>query len=117
MSPGPNGIIILNILGQNGYKPALVAVSGLFFATFMHGLFVMFGLSALLIHIPQAFTAIKIIGALYLFYLGIKSLKQCFKKQAPKNKAPKRKSDSRSTALVNNTKKSIKIFWKVGFMS
>lgn len=112
MSPGPNGIIILKILGQNGYKPALVAVSGLFFATFMHGLFVMFGLSALLIHIPQAFTAIKIIGALYLFYLGIKSLKQCFKKQAPKSK-----SDSHSIALVNNTRKSIRSFWKVGFMS
>ena len=72
----------------------------------------MFGLSALLIHIPQAFTAIKIIGALYLFYLGIKSLKQCFKKRVPKNK-----SDSHSTVFVNNTRKSIRSFWKVGFMS
>ena len=100
MSLGPNGIIILKILGQNGYKPALVAVFGLFCATFMHGLFVMFGLFALLIHIPQAFTTIKVIGALYLFYLGIKSLKQCFKQQVPKNK-----SDSHSIAFVNNTKK------------
>lgn len=112
MSPGPNGIIVLKVLGQNGYKPALVAIFGLFCATFMHGLFVMFGLSALLIHIPQAFTAIKIIGALYLFYLGVKSLKQCFKKGIPKSKL-----DSHSAPLINNKTESIRSFWKVGFMT
>lgn len=76
MSPGPNGVIVLKTLGQHGYRPALATISGLVSATFAHGLFVLFGLSALLIYVPQAFMAIKILGALYLSYLGFKSLKQ-----------------------------------------
>ena len=112
MSPGPNGVIVLKTVGQYGYRPALLIVSGLFCATFMHGLFVLFGLSALLIYVPQAFMAIKIIGALYLCYLGIKSLTQFFKYNSLKNTV-----EEASISQISNHKKLARHFWQTGFIT
>ncbi len=112
MSPGPNGVIVLKTLGQYGYKPTLATIFGLFCATFMHGLFVLFGLSALLIYVPQAFMAIKILGALYLCYLGVKSIRQFLKSNRTKNSP-----DLKSVLQVNNHKKRIINFWKTGFIT
>lgn len=112
ISPGPNGVIVLKTLGQYGYKPTLATISGLFCATFMHGLFVLFGLSALLIYVPQAFVAIKIMGALYLCYLGVKSLNQFFKHNQSKSNI-----DVNPISQVSNKEKSARHFWQVGFIT
>lgn len=112
MSPGPNGVIVLKTLGQYGYKPTLLIIFGLFCATFMHGLFVLFGLSALLIYVPQAFMAIKIICALYLCYLGIKSLKQIFDYNQTKNSV-----NVSSPSQVSSHKKLGRQFWRTGFIT
>ena len=113
ISPGPNGVIVLKTLGQYGYKPTLATISGLFCATFMHGLFVLFGLSALLIYIPQAFIAIKIMGALYLCYLGIKSLKQFFNYNKSKNNS----IGMNAHVQRSDNQKSSRYFWQVGFIT
>ena len=112
ISPGPNGVIVLKTLGQSGYKPTLATIFGLFCATFMHGLFVLFGLSALLIYVPQAFVAIKVMGALYLCYLGLKSLKQFFKQNHSKKNV-----DVKPISQVSNKEKSVRHFWQVGFIT
>jgi len=112
ISPGPNGVIVLKTLGQYGYKPTLATISGLFCATFMHGLFVLFGLSALLIYVPQAFVAIKVMGALYLCYLGVKSLNQFFKYNQPKKNI-----DVKPISQVSNKEKSVIHFWQTGFVT
>lgn len=112
ISPGPNGVIVLKTLGQYGYKPTLATILGLFCATFMHGLFVLFGLSALLIYVPQAFIAIKIMGALYLGYLGVKSLKQFFNHNKPSHTL-----NMTPTVQPHNHKKRSWHFWQVGFIT
>lgn len=112
ISPGPNGVIVLKTLGHYGYKPTLATILGLFCATFMHGLFVLFGLSALLIYVPQAFIAIKIMGALYLGYLGVKSLKQFFNHNKPSHTL-----NMTSTVQAHNHKKRSWHFWQVGFIT
>lgn len=112
ISPGPNGVIVLKTLGHYGYKPTLATILGLFCATFMHGLFVLFGLSALLIYIPQAFIAIKIMGALYLGYLGVKSLKQFFNHNKPSHTL-----SMTPTVQAHNHKKRSWHFWQVGFIT
>lgn len=113
ISPGPNGVIVLKTLGQYGYRPTLATIFGLFCATFMHGLFVLFGLSALLIYVPQAFIAIKIMGVLYLCYLGIKSLKQFFRDHKPSNSSMNMTADMPTT----DHQKPSRYFWQVGFIT
>ena len=117
MSPGPNGVIVLKTVGQHGYKPALAVILGLFCATFAHGLFVLFGLSTLLIYIPQAFLTIKVLGAIYLCYLGLKSLKQFFNAQRPPTNDSISDKTKDSITNPNDTIARLPSFMKVGLLT
>ena len=74
MSPGPNGALILKTVPLLGKKHGYVNVAGIFTAFYLHGTFSIFGLSAILVSSAKLFLAVKVIGALYLAYLGIKAI-------------------------------------------
>lgn len=78
MSPGPNGALILKTVPLLGKKHGYVNVAGIFTAFYLHGTFSIFGLSAILVSSAKLFLAVKIIGALYLAYLGIKAIISAF---------------------------------------
>lgn len=78
MSPGPNGALILKTVPLHGRKHGYVNVAGIFTAFYLHGTFSVFGLSAILVSSAKLFLAVKIIGALYLAYLGIKAIISAF---------------------------------------
>lgn len=80
MSPGPNGVLILKTASSLGRSASFANISGLFVATFCHGALSIFGLSALLLQSAELFTLVKIIGALYLFYIGAKAIYNSYKK-------------------------------------
>ena len=88
MSPGPNGALILKTVPLLGKKHGYVNVAGIFTAFYLHGTFSIFGLSAILVSSAKLFLAVKIIGALYLAYLGIKALISAF--TPPKASSPDR---------------------------
>jgi len=88
MSPGPNGALILKTVPLLGKKHGYVNVAGIFTAFYLHGTFSIFGLSAILVSSAKLFLAVKIIGALYLAYLGIKALISAF--TPPKSSSPDR---------------------------
>jgi threonine/homoserine/homoserine lactone efflux protein len=53
----------------------MMSVFGIISGAFVHTAFAAFGLSAILMHSALAFNLIKWIGAAYLVYLGIKSIR------------------------------------------
>jgi threonine/homoserine/homoserine lactone efflux protein len=95
ISPGPNGALIIKTLSSLGPSHSVANIVGLFIATFIHGALSIFGLSTAINHMPAIYSAIKILGALYLTYIGIKAIIGVFKKVT---------SDS-----DNNTRQHIKI--------
>ena len=78
ISPGPNGALILKTVPLLGKKHGYANVAGIFTAFYFHGAFSIFGLSAILVSSAKLFLAVKIVGALYLAYLGVKAIISAF---------------------------------------
>lgn len=92
--PGPDsGLVIQNsiVYGKKaGMKTVLGSVSGLF----IHTAAAVLGLSALIVKSAWLFTILKWVGAAYLIYIGISSLRTVLRKEEPAamTKAKKQKS-------------------------
>ena len=78
VSPGPNGVLIIQTMSSSSKKFAYVNIIGLVIATFIHGALSIFGLSALILQSAELFMALKLIGASYLLYIGIKAIYASF---------------------------------------
>ena len=74
VSPGPNSVLILKTVTSKGGRAGLGNILGLVSATFFHGAISILGLSAIILQSANLFMAIKLIGAAYLLYLGIKTI-------------------------------------------
>jgi len=72
--PGPDSLFIIGRSAGQGFKAGSVAALGIGTGTFVHIFAAAFGLAAILSTSAMAFTVIKIIGALYLVYIGITML-------------------------------------------
>jgi len=79
VSPGPNGVLFLKTVPTYGKRSGMGNLIGIFTATYVHGALSFFGLSAIILSSATLFMMIKITGALYLAFLGIKALLQVFK--------------------------------------
>lgn len=73
ISPGPDIMYILSRTFSSGRKAGFCSSLGVCTGALFHITLVAFGLSAILSASVMAFTAIKTAGAVYLFYLGVKS--------------------------------------------
>jgi len=78
VSPGPNGLLIAKTVPLSGKKAGFANVAGFLSAFYIHGSLSLLGISVLLTKSAEAFFIVKIIGAMYLIYLGLKSLKSAF---------------------------------------
>ena len=76
MMPGPDSLLIMLRSGSQGWRAGSVAALGIGAGTMVHVLAAALGLSALLSTSAELFTVIKLMGALYLVYLGISLLRQ-----------------------------------------
>jgi threonine/homoserine/homoserine lactone efflux protein len=74
MSPGPNGLLIARSVGLSGIRRALMNIAGFISSFYLHGLISVLGLSAIIMKSSEAFLLFKLLGAAYLFYIGIKAL-------------------------------------------
>jgi threonine/homoserine/homoserine lactone efflux protein len=79
ISPGPNGVLIIKTATASGNTAALFNILGLTVATFFHGAFSILGLSALVLQSAELFVAVKVIGAMYLLFIGLKAILMTFK--------------------------------------
>lgn len=87
MSPGPNGVLLLKTVPISGKKHGYANVIGIVMAFYLHGTLSVFGLSAIIVSSASLFLAVKVIGAFYLAYLGIKAILSSFK-QSNIDKSP-----------------------------
>jgi len=74
ISPGPEMIFVISSTLSNGKKQGLFSALGAATGSTVHVVLVAFGLAIILTTSLVLFTIIKIIGAIYLIYLGVKSL-------------------------------------------
>jgi threonine/homoserine/homoserine lactone efflux protein len=72
--PGPAVLLVLTRTVQGGRKTGILTGLGIASGDFVHTLCAAVGLSALLMTSALAFNVVKIVGAAYLVYLGIRAL-------------------------------------------
>jgi threonine/homoserine/homoserine lactone efflux protein len=71
ITPGPDTLYIVGRGSTQGWRAGAVAAMGIGAGTLVHICAAALGLSAILAASATAFTAVKIIGAAYLLYVGI----------------------------------------------
>ena len=74
MSPGPNGILIAKTVPLSGKAAGFANVGGFVAAFYLHGSLSILGISVLLTQSAQAFFIVKMLGAAYLCWIGVKAL-------------------------------------------
>jgi len=75
ISPGPDNIYVLAQGLVNGSKSGIATTAGLISGCIVHTTLLAFGVSAIITASENIFYAIKVLGALYLLYLGYKVFK------------------------------------------
>ncbi|HKT96877.1 MAG TPA: LysE family translocator, partial [Paraburkholderia sp.] len=81
VTPGPDTAYIVGRSVAQGRSAGLVSALGISTGCCVHALACAFGLTALLAASATAFTVIKLVGACYLMYLGVRLI--FAKKEAP----------------------------------
>lgn len=72
--PGPNSLFVMSIASQYGVKAGYKGALGVYTGDLILILLTAFGAASLLHAFPWLFILLKIVGAIYLSYLGIKLL-------------------------------------------
>lgn len=86
LSPGPNVLLVVkNSLSENKTS-TLITIFGNLFCQLLIVIMVAFGIGEILEQTPTLFILLKIIGGLYLIYLGIKSFKSSSKIKLEENR-------------------------------
>jgi threonine/homoserine/homoserine lactone efflux protein len=72
--PGPAVLYIVSQSIEHGRRAGLTAVLGIHAGTLVHITAASLGLSAILVSSAAAFTVVKVAGACYLIYLGLRAI-------------------------------------------
>jgi threonine/homoserine/homoserine lactone efflux protein len=87
LSPGPNVLLVIRNSLKYGSSSALVTISGNLASQLVVVLLVAWGVGAALTVLPEFFWVMKIIGALYLMWLGIQQIRATYKSTSTISKA------------------------------
>lgn len=74
LTPGPDMLYVGARSTSEGRAAGIVSSLGIATGTLFHITAVALGLSALLAAVPVAYTAVRVAGAVYLLYLGVRAL-------------------------------------------
>lgn len=101
MSPGPNGMLIAKTVPTSGRMAGFANVAGFVAAFYLHGALAIFGISILIVQSSLAFFIVKMVGALYLLWIGLKALHDAWRGLATKpNIVPAKRKRTLAKAFV-----------------
>lgn len=95
ISPGPNGLLIAKTVPTSGKAAGFANIAGFVVAFFVHGTLAIFGLSVLLLQSANVFSVIKLAGAAYLIWIGVKALRDAWRGQPAMRASVERSSRPR----------------------
>ncbi|PWN67836.1 LysE family translocator [Chryseobacterium oncorhynchi] len=75
ISPGPNMIYLISKSITQGKKSGFISLAGVVCGFLFHIVMVSFGLTAVLLAVPFAYTVLKVLGTIYLLYLAYQAIK------------------------------------------
>ncbi|SMO76806.1 Threonine/homoserine/homoserine lactone efflux protein [Chryseobacterium rhizoplanae] len=75
ISPGPNMIYLISKSITQGKKSGFISLAGVVCGFLFHIVMVSFGLTAVLLAVPLAYTVLKAVGTVYLLYLAYQAIK------------------------------------------
>ncbi|MBB1271916.1 MULTISPECIES: LysE family translocator [Psychromonas] len=78
MTPGLDTTLVIRNTSRGGEKDGFITSLGICTGLFFHASLSAVGISLLLSQSPQLFQAVKMIGALYILYLGVQGLRHSF---------------------------------------
>ncbi|WP_431919037.1 LysE family translocator [Amycolatopsis tucumanensis] len=87
-SPGPAMALILRRAAVRGFRGAVPTVLGLEAGLYLWALFAAAGLAALVAASEVAFLVLRIVGAAFLIYLGVKAWRSAWRPAAPADEPP-----------------------------
>jgi RhtB (resistance to homoserine/threonine) family protein len=103
ISPGADMALVAKITLDRGRRAALLASLGICSGLLVHATASALGLSVILATSAEAFTVVKLAGAAYLAYLGVRSLRDSFRVAPLEGAAPrKRYATPFLQGLLNN---------------
>jgi len=73
ITPGVDTMLIIRNTCRGGWRDGFVSSLGICLALFVHAGISAVGISVILLHTAWAFTALKLVGACYLVWLGVSS--------------------------------------------
>lgn len=76
ISPGPSNFYVMSRSIAQGWRAGGVAAMGLALGSVVHVVAAAFGLSAVFHYYPVAYGVLKLVGAAYLVYLGVRFLRE-----------------------------------------
>ena len=79
VSSGPNGVLIAKTVPISGRAAGFANVAGFVAAFYLHGALSILGISVILVQSATAFFIVKMLGAAYLCWIGIKALREAFR--------------------------------------
>ncbi|HEX8990003.1 MAG TPA: LysE family translocator [Rhodocyclaceae bacterium] len=88
LAPGPDNLMVLSIGMARGRRPGVAFGLGCALGCLNHTLLAALGVGALIAASPLAFATLKVIGGLYLVWLGAQAIRQARPIGAPPAQAP-----------------------------
>ena len=121
VSPGPNGALILKTVPSSGVGAGLANIVGFVAAFYLHGTLSVFGISLIIMRSAELFTVLKLLGAVYLVWIGIKALREATQtssitRPAIRPLAPRRLGRSFAEGFVTNAlNPKVSLFYLAAF--
>jgi len=109
--PGPAVIYVLNRSVSDGREVGLAAVAGLELGNFVHVLAATAGLSAVLATSATAFNAVKWLGAVYLVFVGLRTLATKPRAVAGDSASVSRRRSFGQGVIVNTLNPKVALFF------
>lgn len=82
LMPGPDTFLVIGNSLAGGARRGLAATAGITAGGLFHVALFAFGVTRLLMYSERAFWTVKMLGALYLAYLGVKALRSALRPRA-----------------------------------